>query len=76
MKSNLTTTEKKLIENIARKERTRPEDWLIMHYQKTERVGFEPTNSFPSNDFESFALNHSATFPSKSYVYKNRRIVV
>jgi len=43
MKSNLTTTEKKLIENIARKEGTRPEDRLIMHYQKTERVEFHLT---------------------------------
>ena len=30
---------------------------------KTERVGFEPTNSFPLNDFESFAFDHSATSP-------------
>ena len=29
----------------------------------TERVGFEPTNSFLLNDFESFAFDHSATFP-------------
>ena len=34
----------------------------------TERVGFEPTNSFPSNDFESFALNHSATFPKRRLI--------
>ena len=31
---------------------------------KTERVGFEPTEGFPSNDFESFAFDHSATSPS------------
>ncbi len=30
---------------------------------KTERVGFEPTEGFPSNDFESFAFDHSATSP-------------
>ena len=30
---------------------------------KTERVGFEPTNSYLLNDFESFAFNHSATSP-------------
>ena len=33
----------------------------------TERVGFEPTNSFLLNDFESFAFDHSATSPP---VYK------
>ena len=30
----------------------------------TERVGFEPTEGFPSNDFESFAFDHSATSPN------------
>jgi hypothetical protein len=30
---------------------------------ETERVGFEPTEGFPSNDFESFAFDHSATSP-------------
>ncbi len=30
---------------------------------KTERVGFEPTEGCPSNDFESFAFDHSATSP-------------
>ena len=30
----------------------------------TERVGFEPTEGFPSNDFESFAFDHSATSPA------------
>ena len=29
----------------------------------TERVGFEPTEAFTSNDFESFAFDHSATSP-------------
>ena len=32
-----------------------------------ERVGFEPTNSYLLNDFESFAFDHSATSP---HVYK------
>ena len=36
----------------------------------TERVGFEPTNSFLLNDFESFAFDHSATSPP---VYKYAR---
>ena len=36
----------------------------------TERVGFEPTNSFLLNDFESFAFDHSATSP---HVYKYAR---
>ena len=31
--------------------------------RKTERVGFEPTEGCPSNDFESFAFDHSATSP-------------
>jgi hypothetical protein len=31
---------------------------------KTERVGFEPTEGCPSNDFESFAFDHSATSPA------------
>ena len=35
---------------------------------RTERVGFEPTNSFLLNDFESFAFDHSATSPG-SYIY-------
>ena len=35
-----------------------------------ERVGFEPTNSFLLNDFESFAFDHSATSPP---VYKYAR---
>ena len=30
---------------------------------ETERVGFEPTEGCPSNDFESFAFDHSATSP-------------
>ena len=34
---------------------------------KTERVGFEPTEGFPSNDFESFAFDHSATSPSSPH---------
>ncbi len=38
----------------------RPGAWLI---SCTERVGFEPTEGFPSNDFESFAFDHSATSP-------------
>ena len=29
-----------------------------------ERVGFEPTNSYLLNDFESFAFDHSATSPT------------
>lgn len=33
---------------------------------ETERVGFEPTEGFPSNDFESFAFDHSATSPGPS----------
>ncbi len=33
------------------------------HKLKTERVGFEPTDGCPSNDFESFAFDHSATSP-------------
>ena len=37
---------------------------------KPERVGFEPTNSFLLNDFESFAFDHSATSPP---VYKYAR---
>ena len=45
MKTNLTTTEKKLIENIARKEKTRPEDWLVMHLQKEyQRLYKRPFN--------------------------------
>tara|TARA_Y100001968_G_C19321570_1_gene699556 strand:+ start:917 stop:1057 length:141 start_codon:yes stop_codon:yes gene_type:complete len=45
MKSNLTTTEKKLIENIARKERTKPEDWLITHLQEEyQRLYKRPFN--------------------------------
>ena len=32
---------------------------------KTERVGFEPTEGCPSNDFESFAFDHSATSPKQ-----------
>ena len=32
-----------------------------------ERVGFEPTNSFLLNDFESFAFDLSATSP---YLYR------
>ena len=35
-------------------------NWIYI----TERVGFEPTNSFLLNDFESFAFDHSATFPN------------
>ena len=31
--------------------------------EKPERVGFEPTNSFLLNDFESFAFDLSATSP-------------
>ena len=38
---------------------------------RTERVGFEPTNSFLLNDFESFAFDHSATSPSV-YKYAHR----
>ena len=34
--------------------------------KKTERVGFEPTNSYLLNDFESFAFDLSATSP---YLY-------
>ena len=45
MKNNLTTTEKKLIENIARKERTKPEDWLITHLQEEyQRLYKRPFN--------------------------------
>lgn len=40
------------------------------NYKLTERVGFEPTNSFLLNDFESFAFDHSATSPP---VYKYAR---
>jgi hypothetical protein len=29
-------------------------------------VGFEPTEGCPSNDFESFAFDHSATSPGNS----------
>ena len=32
----------------------------------TERVGFEPTEGCPSNDFESFAFDHSATSPTQA----------
>ena len=39
---------------------------------KPERVGFEPTNSFLLNDFESFAFDHSATSPSV-YKYAHNR---
>lgn len=35
----------------------------LLNPLKTERVGFEPTEGFPSNDFESFAFDHSATSP-------------
>ncbi len=31
---------------------------------ETEKVGFEPTEGCPSNDFESFAFDHSATSPT------------
>jgi Leu/Phe-tRNA-protein transferase len=45
MKSNLTTTEKKLIEKISQKQRTRPEDWLIMHLQEEyQRLYKRPFN--------------------------------
>jgi hypothetical protein len=29
-------------------------------------VGFEPTEGCPSNDFESFAFDHSATSPMQA----------
>ena len=38
---------------------------------KPERVGFEPTNSFLLNDFESFAFDHSATSPTFIDYLKN-----
>ena len=34
-----------------------------LNFYSTERVGFEPTNSYLLNDFESFAFDHSATSP-------------
>ena len=40
-----------------------------------ERVGFEPTNSFLLNDFESFAFDHSATSPHIKYAFKNEKIM-
>ena len=40
----------------------------------TERVGFEPTEGFPSNDFESFAFDHSATSPAASRALRTLRI--
>ena len=39
---------------------------------KTERVGFEPTEGCPSNDFESFAFDHSATSPSRAKPCRSR----
>ena len=36
-------------------------------------MGFEPTNSYLLNDFESFAFDHSATSPS-SYIYAHNLI--
>ncbi len=36
---------------------------LLQDLLNTERVGFEPTEGCPSNDFESFAFDHSATSP-------------
>ena len=40
-----------------------------------ERVGFEPTNSFLLNDFESFAFDHSATSPPVyKYAHNKERI--
>ena len=42
----------------------------------TERVGFEPTNSFLLNDFESFAFDHSATSPLVyKYALNNEKIM-
>ncbi len=42
---------------------------------KPERVGFEPTNSFLLNDFESFAFDHSATSPPvDKYALNNKKI--
>ena len=38
----------------------------------TERVGFEPTEGCPSNDFESFAFDHSATSPNRAEPCKSR----
>ena len=40
----------------------------------TERVGFEPTEGFPSNDFESFAFDHSATSPKTRWACDTLRI--
>ncbi len=42
------------------------------NYKLTERVGFEPTNSFLLNDFESFAFDHSATSPP-AYKYARKK---
>ncbi len=36
-----------------------------------ERVGFEPTNSYLLNDFESFAFDHSATSPPFKSILTN-----
>ena len=41
---------------------------------KAERVGFEPTEGFPSNDFESFAFDHSATSPKTRWANNTLRI--
>ena len=38
----------------------------------TERVGFEPTEGCPSNDFESFAFDHSATSPNRAEPCRRR----
>ena len=45
-----------------------------MIFCKTERVGFEPTNSCLLNDFESFAFDHSATSPVLSVCIEKIRI--
>ena len=46
------------------------------NYKLTERVGFEPTNSFLLNDFESFAFDHSATSPPVyKYALNNEKIM-
>ena len=41
----------------------------LIELLKTERVGFEPTNSLLLNDFESFALDLSATSPREIILY-------
>ena len=49
---------------------------ISRNYKLTERVGFEPTNSYLLNDFESFAFDHSATSPAVyKYAHKKEKIL-